>query len=340
MRAAILTALLALPIASMKHRAIYGERNQNRPARAFLLSHRSCSEDPQADCNRVFFEQLERLRQDTADLPFFKQLLYQGLPKDVVTNPKWEKHLEAERGRGYWFWKPALTNRLLKQREILDGDLVVWLDADYGPKRWGTKEEWVELLRGNFKEDFFVADQKWRECDWTKGDIYAEFNVSFERRQYGLARQAYANFWVMRVNERTRDLFSKWEDLVSNYHLVSDEYSFTPNAPAFIETRHDQSLLSMLLKASMITIVNDNHNRKYEKEMHPKYGVPGLRAFQGTLGDLMYRQNQSNLISEPTPRKSSNVQVCCANQWICIKDECHDLMGQPKGFVPRGVAPE
>merc|ERR1740120_661893 len=72
---------------------------------------------------------------------------------------------------------------------------------------------------------------------------------------------------------------------------------------------------------------------EYEQEFHPKFGVRGLRAIQGELHDL---------ITQPISRKASdtNSLLSTANRWICIRDECHDLMVQPKGFVPPGVAPE
>merc|ERR1719221_188419 len=178
MRSAMLLALLVVPTVSIRHRAIYGERNQNESARAFLISHRSCSQDPHMACNHELFQQLAHLSEKATAYPFVKHFLYQGLPSDILNDSKWERHVKEDRGRGYWFWKSALTNRLLKRGEISDGDIVVWFDADKGPKVWGSKEDWAEVLRGNFNEDFLVAEQKWRECDWTKGDIYTEFNVS------------------------------------------------------------------------------------------------------------------------------------------------------------------
>jgi hypothetical protein len=325
-----LLALLIVPIVSIRHREIYGNRNQSNPARAFLISHRSCSQDPHAACNRKLFQQLAGLSGDAEKYPFAKHFLYQGLPSDILNDPKWTRHVEASRGRGYWFWKAALTNRLLKRGEISNGDIVVWLDGDCLLKNLGDKWQWGEVLRGNFQYDFFVANLIYREQVWTKGDIYAEFNVSFENPQYGgSSRQVHDNFWLMRVNEKTRDLLLKWEDLVSNFHLVSDEESVAPNSPLFRENRHDQSLLSMLLKASMLYQIGEE---PYEKHLHPKYGVRGLRAIQGRLQDL---------ISEPVDLKPSNVSrdATYTNRWICINDECHDLVVQPKGFVPRGVAP-
>jgi hypothetical protein len=44
-------------------------------------------------------------------------------------------------------------------------------------------------------------------------------------------------------------LIQEWALLIENYHLVSDEPSLHQNQETFSDNRHDQSLLSMLLKA-------------------------------------------------------------------------------------------
>ena len=176
---------------------------------------------------------------------------------------------------------------------------------------------------------------------WTKGDIYEAFNVSFEGPQYGSSRQAWANFWLLRVNTKTRELISKWENLASNFHLISDEESKAPNDPTFVENRHDQSLLSMLLKASMIRIVEPEQAAEqpekearalveYEQAFHPRFGVRDLSAIQGEL---------HNLITRPISGRSSSVDSAPspAERWMCIGDACHDLTVQPQGSVPRGV---
>lgn len=402
--AAVLQAAVLIALSSMRHRVVYGPKIQNESVRAFLISHRSCSQDPNAMCNRQMMKDLTRLSDVAQAYPFAGHFLYHGLPSDIWNDPKWKDHVSFDnsryqaRGRGYWFWKAALTNRLLKRGEISDGDIIVWIDADTMPDRLGKYEEWVEVLAGNFQEDFFMRDQPRNlpreERMWTKGDIYEEFNVSFESPQYGASRQASANFWLLRVNKRTRELISKWENLASNFHLISDEKSKAPNYPKFRENRHDQSLISMLLKASMIRIVEPEQEpeewdpeatlggpeamdpdaeepeawkrwrprsrpgsprsprrnepeeeealqaeeparepralAEYQQDINPKFGVRDLSAIQGEL---------HNLITQPISGKSSNVNSTLppANRWMCIGDECHDLMVQPKGFVPRGV---
>lgn len=379
--AAVLQAAVLIVLAAvLRHRAFYGAEDNIEPVNAFLISHRSCSQDPKVMCNKGFLNELTRLSEAAQAYPFAGHFLYHGLPSDILNDSKWKDHISFDnsryqaRGRGYWFWKAALTNRLLKRGEVSDGDIVVWIDADTTPDKLGNYEDWAEVLAGNFKEDFFIRDQPnnlpREERMWTKGDIYDEFNVSFESSQYGASRQAWANLWLFRVNKKTRELLSKWEELNSNFQLISDEKSMTPNHPKFRENRHDQSLISMLLKASMIRIVEpqqapeeqamdpeefeepeeerargitsprdrsesqrsprrnepelqaEEPARKaralaeYEQELHPKFGVRGLSAIQGEL---------HNLITQP--RRSRSVT---AHRWMCIVDDCHDLMVKPK----------
>ena len=95
----------------------------------------------------------------------------------------------------------------------------------------------------------------------------------------------------MRLNERTLKLLQIWEGLMTDFHLVSDEPSRNKalDGPWFKrkENRHDQSILSMILKASISKAGSckepdfpcDRLGSKDETagwQVHPELGVPGL----------------------------------------------------------------
>jgi hypothetical protein len=48
--------------------------------------------------------------------------------------------------------------------------------------------------------------------------------------------------------EKTPDTLNEYLMGVSNFHLVSDEPSNLENIPVFKENRHDQSILSLIIK--------------------------------------------------------------------------------------------
>ena len=89
----------------------------------------------------------------------------------------------------------------------------------------------------------------------------------------------------------------KLVDLNSDFHLISDEKSIAQNAPYFKENRHDQAILSLLLKANSPEVEevpeclpNANHSnhsfsglsslRSTDKwQRHPVHGVD-LQGFR------------------------------------------------------------
>lgn len=296
--------------------------------------------------------------EDAKRLGLHNQLLHQGLPTELLNDRRWARHLAESRGHGFWFWKPALLNFHLKKRDILDGDMVVWADGDVHLSRQDqvsyelpdenpitaesierTKSQFGQILAGASPYDFFVKDQSAVEREFAKGDWYKEFNVSWDGPQYGLSRQSHAQFWIVRINHKTRKFLRLWEQMMSNYHLASDEASLSTNPPGFKGNRHDQTALSLLLKASMIEIPSVTKYSKgvaenlgnYSQTLHPKYGVAGLLAIQGSLDDMLPTDHK--LLS----RAASSPCIFIGRK-ICVKGSCHDLDALPTDAVPPGVA--
>jgi len=281
-----------------------------------LLTFRSCSQDEQAPCNKKFQEQLELTSAKAANNPVFTQRhIFGKLPDEIYNDPKWAKHVQERpfvRGRGYWFWKSALFNHLVKQGIIKNGDMVVYVDADsaaFVDVDCGgcmNETEWRERL-ALFDEkslDMFVERQpkgrqfvrhegKFDVCEytWTKQDIFEKFNTNWDDPQYGRTMQAHASFWVARVNERTRKFVQMYEELMTDFHLCSDEKSVSPDNPHFHENRHDQSMFSMLMKAQAPSM-RDNGESKYCQEdatpsdpkMWKKHPTFGIENFNGHIG--------------------------------------------------------
>lgn len=253
------------------------EASPARGPRVHLLSHRSCSQDPKEGCNRQMGKLVGELEDRGKGVAGIHEIhAYRTLPPELMDDLRWKNHVVPHvRGRGYWFWKPAITNLLLEKGTIKDGDIVVWVDADSNIATRGTF-----LAQQNDKRgcDFLIQRDGGCEYEWTKGDIFAEFGVTPDDAQYGRTAQPKAQTWVARINERSRMLLKHWEDLATNLHLISDEPSQSPNSPKFRENRHDQSLISLLLKASDKSAASGCEANKVQWKMHPKYGVPWLKV--------------------------------------------------------------
>lgn len=173
-------------------------------------------------------------------------------PSPLLHHPRYERHRHfltnatdsSGRGAGYWFWKPLVVLSILQSDDVPSGSYVIYTDSDRIDVI-GYVSYVVETLeqRGH---DFAI--QQWRvgsEVAYTKGDIFEHFGVKWN----GTSTSQYSgNFFVVQKTPTIIEFFHKWARLMEDYHLVSDEPSRFANHPTFVGNRHDQSILSMLLK--------------------------------------------------------------------------------------------
>jgi hypothetical protein len=150
-----------------------------------------------------------------------------------------------------------------------DGDFIFYSDPD--------REDFLEWFEGLIetmlrrRADFAMEQLHFYERNWSKADTYAYFSCMhpnfqsfhFEeddriakaaRRPMHLhlesdfSLQYDASLILVRRCQRSMQIIRDWRDAAQRYDLISDEKSVLPNAYDFIENRHDQSLLSLLLK--------------------------------------------------------------------------------------------
>ncbi len=144
------------------------------------------------------------------------------------------------RGFGFWGWKPWLALRVLD--EIKDDDLLIYSDAGNtitNSHRWST---YFEMARARSFVGFFT---QYIEQQYTKADLLCELPGQW------LTPQIWAGAWILKKCAATIDLMHDWRRVFMNPSLVDDSPSELPNAPGFIEHRHDQSALSILVKRDM-----------------------------------------------------------------------------------------
>lgn len=173
---------------------------------------------------------------------------YTELPPDIIHDPRWKLHVQnlysaRNRGGGFWFWKPLLIHKHLQ--ELQDGDFLIYSDSDmldffsWLPLLLETMMEW--------KANYAQYQMPYLEQEWTKRDVY-ETLCPNRNMEMDKSRQYAGGHVIVRKDEATMALIQDWLDAVANYHWVNDEPSTVPNLQAFREHRHDQSLLSLLLK--------------------------------------------------------------------------------------------
>jgi hypothetical protein len=185
----------------------------------------------------------------------------------------WELHkriLKPEvRGFGYWIWKPYLINHALRQWQG-KVDFILYLDsgceinsAPESQKRWS---DYLVLMNGETGR--LMMQQTCIEKDWQKMDAVVRLGMTEEAMESG---QLAGAVLALRVDSENISLTNEWLQLCieDNYHLVDDSPSRVPNSPHFIEHRHDQSILSGLVKRYGATVIPD------ETQWAPTWDVSG-----------------------------------------------------------------
>ncbi|CAK0895120.1 unnamed protein product [Prorocentrum cordatum] len=228
-----------------------------RQAKVHLVSHRHAPRD-QPRLNRTFTEQLQRLENESVKWAWLDtRHLYHSLPDEITSDARWKRHLSHDRGYGFWFWKSALVAFLIREGVIRDGDVFLWLDADLivpgsNMRLAGSAASILQKFREILRyKDLVCPITALPEYVHTKGDIFKRFGTTWDSQWYGRTNQFLGSLWGVNVSRRTRAFLSQLQELHADFHLISDEASVTPDSPLYKGNRHDQSLLSMLIKAAL-----------------------------------------------------------------------------------------
>jgi hypothetical protein len=152
------------------------------------------------------------------------------------------------RGLGYWIWKPFLILERLKQ--IPPDDCLVYSDAgtEISPLGANRFQHYAGLAQAHGLLAFDIQEPIHL---WTKGDLLSYFGIS-PNSPFLNANQIWAGLLFLRNTPANLLLASHWAELcvARNYSLVNDAASTSPNPPSFKEHRHDQSILSLLLRTA------------------------------------------------------------------------------------------
>lgn len=193
------------------------------------------------------------------------------LPSSFVSDFK--LYLDSSvRGYGYWVWKPYIILECLER--IDEGDVLLYLDAGCHLNKKGQKyffDYWKEVK--NNDSGFLVSTLgvKQIESKWTKGDLLDYFGLRNNSTITNMP-QYQASIIFVRKNNDTVSVIKKWLKVYyDDFHLADDSFSISANMEGFCEHRHDQSILSILLKihgTSLIPLssVYSNHWDLLKKE--------------------------------------------------------------------------
>ena len=166
------------------------------------------------------------------------------------------------RGFGYWCWKPQVILQALREMNIDDELIYVDIGCHLNPFGRQRLIEYFELLKSSTSG--IVAFQAHKPSmtsnrlptplveigqytqEWIKGDVFEYFRLSSHDSFIG-NEMIGAGVIVLKKTDKSYQIIKEWSDVIaSDFSLLDDSPSISPNHESFIEHRHDQSIFTIL----------------------------------------------------------------------------------------------
>ena len=171
--------------------------------------------------------------------------------------------LKAEKGCGYWAWKPYFIRERLF--ELHDGDYLIYCDSGVS-----LVKDPEPLLKQIDKKGVLVFDMKFKVGEYTKGDTFFWIN---KNRDYTYAdeRLCMGGCILIRKCKESTQFINKWLYWSFYKDIITDNPSTKlPDLDIFQSHRHDQSILSLLVYQMGIKHIPDHSQyRKFHTDENP-----------------------------------------------------------------------
>ena len=177
--------------------------------------------------------------------------LKNGVNKVIVYDELWlksqksfyernKKILSAERGNGYWLWKPLIIHDALQKMH--SDDILIYADSA------SRVVQNVRLLTDvlQHRDITLFYNRGFLNKEWTKRDCF--FYMSCDSDKFHSGLHIAANIIVCRNTKATKELISEWLEFCQDERIISDNPNICgkDNISGFVDHRHDQSVLSIL----------------------------------------------------------------------------------------------
>lgn len=200
--------------------------------------------------NHNFKNSKERLRNEALNYNnIFKDVFIYN--EELLDEEFYQKHKEFisqnMRGGGYWVWKPYIILESLKK--IKEGDILLYCDAGCSLNKEGEKRfmEYIDITNKYDILCMYLEDIH-TEKKWNKMDTIMAVTGDSNDEKILDTPQCISTLLFLKKSDKTVKLIEEWQNYCNNYHLIDDTASILPNDITFREHRHDQSVLSLLIK--------------------------------------------------------------------------------------------
>jgi len=168
-----------------------------------------------------------------------------NIPKhyQTATSP----YILHRRGGGYWLWKPYVIYAEIQN--IKENDILVYLDAGCEIQCSNQGKDVFRSYLNILEQDPIIAFEYPASIGaWTNDATLRYFNVQPEA-QILQESQVEAGCLIIKKCPESERIIQAWLDIATNHPaLFSDDYNLETLRSEFIDHRHDQSILTLLLR--------------------------------------------------------------------------------------------
>lgn len=195
--------------------------------------------------NEIYSKQLsycEKSALETGKVDHF----YSYGPKDIDIEFKLSNNdiLGRNRGNGYWLWKPYFIFKTLKEK-LREGDYLIYTDATVLYKN--NVHILIEfLIKKN--EDMWFYKNKYKEKIYAKRDAFILMGA--DNQFYSETFSYNAAFQIYKKSQFSMKFVNDYLYYGKDKRIITDDKNTLSinNYEGFIDHRHDQTILSLLIK--------------------------------------------------------------------------------------------
>jgi len=199
-----------------------------------------------------YHEAVERITQQAREFDSLFDTVLKYTDLDLKNDAEfWSKHgafLENnQRGYGYWLWKSYLNYKTISEAD--NDDIIIYVDAgcELFPEYKSRLEEYIDMAKTN-PHGIVAFSIPFPEGDYTKMDVAEHLDCHHHMD----SDQIIATTFIYRKCAHTENIMKQWYDTCSIYHLLDDTpssiHNRSPSHGWSFDSRHDQSIFSLLLK--------------------------------------------------------------------------------------------
>jgi hypothetical protein len=182
------------------------------------------------------------LAQSAHDFGIDRVFCYNPSDIDKGFYEKNKEILTSKRGSGYWLWKPYIILDAMKR--VPKDSIIMYIDGGF----YFTRDfaPFIDLVKEHGRVLTSLDPIHHTNIKYTKRDAFILMNKDFENAYQ--ATQVQAGIILLKNNDTNRKFIEKWLKYGQDKRIITDLPStLGPNFPGFIDHRHDQSILSLLL---------------------------------------------------------------------------------------------